>query len=246
MSGSSAQQLVSAYLASKGLPMTGENIRRALEMNAANPGVIKGLVNQEPPPPDAQGGAGPTSNARGSAAGGLAQRMHQTQPQQQQQQLPQAQSDASQPMPQTTPDSGNGMLGSLAALILGGGGMAGLAHMFGRSGANDGAGMPSPTPLDGVKPFTGVASPMPPAPSSPAITGVNPIGPSQPGRIEPGPSSPVISGVDPIGPAQPGRLDVGPSSAVPGVAEMSNAAVHNPGSMDWEKILGEISHMVRR
>ncbi len=46
-------QLVHQFLAAQGLQPTAENVRRALTANAANPGYIPGLVNQEPPPPDA-------------------------------------------------------------------------------------------------------------------------------------------------------------------------------------------------
>jgi hypothetical protein len=49
----SANSLIHSYLTSKGLPLTGENVRRALEANAANPGMISSpeggqLFNQSP------------------------------------------------------------------------------------------------------------------------------------------------------------------------------------------------------
>lgn len=43
--GGSAIALVGKYLASKGLPYTAENVRRALQMNASNPGTVPQLVN---------------------------------------------------------------------------------------------------------------------------------------------------------------------------------------------------------
>ena len=64
MSGSDPQSptaMVMAYLSSKGLPPTSQNVSRALQMNAENPGMIPGLTNQAPPPPDAmpsRGGPG--------------------------------------------------------------------------------------------------------------------------------------------------------------------------------------------
>ena len=42
---SDAQSLIAAYLQSKGMPFTGENSSRALQMNAQQPGLIPGLVN---------------------------------------------------------------------------------------------------------------------------------------------------------------------------------------------------------
>lgn len=58
----SATSLIHGYLASKGLPLTGENVRRALEANAANPGTISSpeggqLINQGPPGPGAANAA---------------------------------------------------------------------------------------------------------------------------------------------------------------------------------------------
>lgn len=58
----SATSLIHGYLASKGLPLTGENVRRALEANAANPGTISSpeggqLINQAPPGPGAANAA---------------------------------------------------------------------------------------------------------------------------------------------------------------------------------------------
>lgn len=46
--------LVFDYLQSKGMQPTSENVRRALEANARNPGAIAGLVNEAPDPADAQ------------------------------------------------------------------------------------------------------------------------------------------------------------------------------------------------
>lgn len=259
MSGFEGRDAVASYLASKGLAMTGENVRRALEQNAANPGLIKGLVNQAPPPSEAQG-ASTTNNQRGSAPDGLAQRMHQSAPQQQpQSQQPQAASDASQPTPQASSGSGNGMLGSLAALILGGGGAAGLAHMFGK-----GAPTPTPSPVQGVAPFTGVASPMPPAPMSPVISGVNPIDPTLSSTSPAQPTAAPNPGMKTMGAPTNGWPSGSESWTQPpepmpqGAASASNAATRAPvsivprepgnvgGALDWGKILGELSHVVRR
>lgn len=265
---SSATQLVGAYLASKGLPMTGENIRRALEQNASNPGLIKGLVNQAPPPPDAQGGAAPTSNQRGSAPDSLAARMHQAEPQQQ----PQAMSDASHPMPQAQPDQGGGMLSSLAQMILGGGAGAGLAHLL--MGGGGGAppmgqlGIPIPTG-GGPSPALGNGPAALPAPQAQLPPPASVGGPAQVGGPAPMPQiapDNLASGVNPIGPPQPGRMQPGPSSPVPpppmpqGAAPASNIATGAPvsiaprqagadaadlgGHMDWGKILGDVGRVV--
>lgn len=56
------------FLQKQGLPLTSENMRRALTANANNPGYIPGLVNNEPPtmPIDVTGersGAAPTAQA---------------------------------------------------------------------------------------------------------------------------------------------------------------------------------------
>lgn len=47
--------LIRNYLTQQGVPINSENVRRALEANAANPGLIGGLVSQEPPPMDVMG-----------------------------------------------------------------------------------------------------------------------------------------------------------------------------------------------
>jgi hypothetical protein len=44
----SSNSLIRAYLASKGYDLNGGNVRRAVEGNAANPGLIPGLVNSRP------------------------------------------------------------------------------------------------------------------------------------------------------------------------------------------------------
>jgi hypothetical protein len=64
----SSNALINAYLASKGLQPTGENVRRALEGNNANPGMIKGLVNSLPST-EAEDQAAMATRA-GSRAGG--------------------------------------------------------------------------------------------------------------------------------------------------------------------------------
>lgn len=275
MSGLEGQQAVAAYLASKGLPMTGENIRRALEQNAANPGLIKGLVNQAPPPPDAQGGAAPTSNARGSAAAGLSQRMHQAAPQQQpQSQQPVAMSDSAMSQPTQPPQpsgGGGGLLASIAQMILGGGAGAGLAHLF--MGGRGGATQPPPIgelgiPIPGGNLQLGngpVALPAPQAalpppaqvggpaqlsgPPSP-VAGVNPIGPPQPGRLEPGPSSSIPPQSDPIAmPRNTGQSMVmqgAPTSTTMTGGRVPASPVELPQGIDWGKILGDLTHVVRR
>lgn len=59
-----ATTLVHRFLTSKGLQPTGENVRRALEQNASNPGYITGLRNQDPPA--AEPGTAAPNNDRGA------------------------------------------------------------------------------------------------------------------------------------------------------------------------------------
>lgn len=83
---SSGQQLVAAYLMSKGLPMNGENMRRALTANAQNPGLIPQLANNAPSTdaedyaagargPRSPGDPGPAVAQRTSSGGGAARRI---------------------------------------------------------------------------------------------------------------------------------------------------------------------------
>jgi len=48
----SPTNMIHRFLAQKGLPLTSENIRRAVTENAQNPGYIPGLMNNEPAAPD--------------------------------------------------------------------------------------------------------------------------------------------------------------------------------------------------
>ena len=54
--------LIRNYLTQQGVLINSENVRRALEANAANPGLISGLVSQEPPPMDIMGNNKNTPN----------------------------------------------------------------------------------------------------------------------------------------------------------------------------------------
>src|SRR3954453_4765479 len=69
----SSNSLIHGYLASKGLPLTAENVRRALEANNANPGMIKNsassLVNSLPST-EAEDQAAMAARAGGRAGGG--------------------------------------------------------------------------------------------------------------------------------------------------------------------------------
>src|SRR4051812_24325363 len=64
-----SNSLIRSYLASKGLQSNGENIRRALEGNAANSGLIPGLVNSTPST-EADDQAAMAAAARGRAGAG--------------------------------------------------------------------------------------------------------------------------------------------------------------------------------
>lgn len=247
MSGFEGRDAVAGYLASKGLPMTGENVRRALEQNAANPGLIKGLVNQAPPPPDAQGGASPTSNQRGSAPDSLAQRMHQTQPSAPSQAVqPIAASDSASSAPTAQPGGGGGLLSSLAQMILGGGAGAGLAHLF-----MGGRGSPAPMPQLGIPYPTPTADGMPQLPASQAALPAPSPSPSPVG----GPAQ--LSPPEPqvMGPAQIGGPAGMPRGAAPATNVASGAPVSivprepgpgNLGGMDWAKILNDVGHTIGR
>lgn len=265
-----------AYINSKGLPLTAENVRRFFAMRQEQPqqqlqptslAYTPGNVAS---PPDAQGGAAPSSNQPGSASAGLAQRMHQSAPQQQpQSQQPNASSDSamSQPQPQPASSGGGGVLSSLAQMILGGGAGAGLAHLFmgGRSGAAPSSGAPLNIPMPGGDPQLGSGPLQLPPPQGQLPAPPSPGGGEPSSQLSIGQSP--VAGVNPIGPPQPGRLAVGPQSSPvtlmpPGAAPASNVASGAPvsilprelggdaadlgGHMDWEKILGEIGKVVGR
>jgi hypothetical protein len=269
VSGYEGRDAVAAYLASKGMPVTGENVRRALEMNAANPGLIKGLVNQAPPPPDAQ--SAPSRSQSQPRPQAQRQPQPQPQPQPTQPTQPQAMSDSasSQPTQQTASGGGSGnVLTQLVQAILSGAGGAGLASLFmgGRGGAQPPIGelgipmpggdpqlggraalpapqaaLPAPSPIGGPAQIGGPAS---------LVPGVNPIGPPQPGRIEPGPSSPVPQPSQPIAmPRNTGQSMVmqgAPTSAAMTGGGRVASPVELPQALDWGKILGDISHVVHR
>lgn len=65
----SSNSLIRAYLASKGVPLNGENVRRALEANNANAGTIPGLVNSLPSTEAEDQAAMAAARGRGGAAG---------------------------------------------------------------------------------------------------------------------------------------------------------------------------------
>lgn len=231
MSGSSATQLVGKYLASKGLPVTGENVRRALEMNASNPGVIPGLVNQAPPPPDSVGSQTTTSS-------GAAKRQPALQTQGGTHEVgsgvkptaPRAASDsaASAPQPQAQAQSGggNGLLQSIAALIMGGAGGAGLGALLGRGGsAQPAAPVASIGPVAQLPAPAQIEAPREPLP----VSGPAPM-------LQISDRNMVGEGVAPVAAPQPGRMATGPSSPVP-----APAPVELPHGVDWTKVLGEVA-----
>lgn len=264
MSGSEGQQAVAQYLASKGLPMTGENIRRALEQNASNPGLIKGLVNQAPPPSDSQ--------ATPNRSGGSARPTQRSQPQTKQQQplpVPPIPPPQQQPVAQDSASGGGNMLSQLAQAILGGGAGVGLMHLLGGRGGSEApigelgipypqqatGQLPSPAPQIGEQRQIGAPSPSPSPVGGPAEIG----GPAKLSQLS-GPQSPV-AGVNPIGPPQPLPSEpiamprnTGQSMVMQG-APVSTAMtgggrvaspVELPHGIDWGKILGELGHVVRR
>lgn len=130
----SPTQLVMAYLASKGLPPTAQNVSRALQMASTNPGVIPGLSTQAPPVPDAPA----STSKQSSGAGGMPVPPQPPQqamptppipPQQDQQQPTQPQV---QPQPQAPSSDGGGgsnWLTGILQSLLGGGAAVGLGAM---------------------------------------------------------------------------------------------------------------------
>lgn len=247
---SSATQLVGAYLSSKGLPMTGENIRRALEQNASNPGLIKGLTNYAPPTGDTSEPQGGNSRASSGATrpqpklategGKVGSGAPPT--------APRAASDSamSRPQPQAQADGGgNNILQSIAQLILGGGAGAGIGHILfgGRSGAPQSPPTAMPglnIPVPGSEPRLGGGQPQLPAPQA-ALPAPAAIGsPAQVGGPAPMPQISdrnMVPGVNPVGPPQPGRMEAGPSMPIPptpmpqGAAPASDAASRAPVSI---------------
>ena len=162
--------LILSYLQSKGLPPTSANVSQALQLNASNPGVIPGLVNQAPPPPDPQ--PAPTRSPVPSAP----------QPPMPPQTGPQpGPNPGPHGEPPTQPDQNPGLGARLWEAILGGGAATAAANMrpgvrpapSGGSGsggipneANSAAPMGSPAPLEGEvlppAPRTQIGAPPPP------------------------------------------------------------------------------------
>lgn len=155
--GGSAIALVGKYLASKGLPYTAENVRRALQLNASNPGTIPQLVN---------GDAGTSSDPASDNGPGAKTKPQPVKSQQQSQRMPvpQPPQSAKQPsaltsdsasgplgaqatpqLPQQPPQGGN-MLTNLIEAILGGGAGA-LPGLFGDKPAGVGAEPIGNTPM---------------------------------------------------------------------------------------------------
>jgi hypothetical protein len=276
MSGSEPQSptaLVQAYLASKGLPLTAQNVSRVLQMNATNPGVIPGLTNQAPPPPDAP----QVPQAR----------RPQSQPQ------PQAQPQAQEPLPTppippstipgasapttasssstTAPqqDEGHSWLASLLETILGGGaGILGGHTALGRNGAEPMGNMPMPnsgrvmgvpgaaingpqaqgqlsgaSPLQLENPQASIGGPSPQPQGQPQVGG-----PSNHPQLNTPQEKPAIRlPNEASGPTIPL-----PTSGLSGMGEPLNMGGARPQmpqmgeSLNWGKILGEAAPMLKR
>lgn len=155
----SPTSLILGYLSSKGLPPTSANVRSALELNSANPGVIGGLVNQAPPAPDSVASVAPSPAAPSA---------------------PPQQAQADMPVPPIPPAGGpqagpaavggdnGGLISSLITAILGGGGATLAANLRPRIGAPNAA--PGAAPLEGEV--------IPPSPQAQASGPVQRSGPS--------------------------------------------------------------------
>lgn len=130
----SSNTLIRAYLASKGLPLNGENVRRAMEANNANAGTIPGLVNSLPST-EAEDQAAMAAARGGGGGGGGGARTAPAAPAT----LPAAQQDTSAPPGAATPGS-DGDDGSWLLPLAAGGAGAALAPLLNRlrgSGASN-------------------------------------------------------------------------------------------------------------
>lgn len=262
MSGSqsSATQLVGQYLASKGLPMTAENVRRALQMNAENPGLIPQLSNQAPPPPDAAPAARKAAPTQSKPAPQAQKLPTPPQPPQAQTQVT---SDAAQRQPSAAPTApaapqqaseGSGIIQNLIQLLLAGG-----------AGA---AGGLAPRPSGGGAEFVG-NSPMPPTGRMMDVPGGAVAGPGNAAQLG-GPAQAQLPAPmkllaedhmpTPAMPPQAAQLPAPQAPAMPpGAAPASNVASRAPvsvvprevgadaadlgGHLDWGKILGLVKRM---
>lgn len=149
---------ITGYLRSKGLQPTSENVRRTLEANAANPGMIPGLTNQAPPsaeeaPPQAPRRSAPSVAPPSPVSGGEAMGPEMPMPT-----PPMSPTSPGSPVPTadvqastSTDGSGGGLNINLGEAILGalgaaGGGM-GSAYLFnllrGRTAAPQAAPFPN-------------------------------------------------------------------------------------------------------
>lgn len=116
--------LILAYLASKGLPPTAQNVSQVLQLNTQNPGVIPGLTNQAPPAPDAPASTSNPSSPTIPVPPQPPQQAMPTPPIPPQQQAAQIQGQ-----PPQQEQGGSNWLTGLLQSILGGGAAVGLGAM---------------------------------------------------------------------------------------------------------------------
>lgn len=233
MSESSPQSptsLVLGYLASKGLPPSTENVRRALEANQRDPSIIPGLTN-DVAGVDPTGGQAPRGNnlpvppipPNNRATGGGEPQTTSAPP-----------SGSVGSGAQSSGDLSNGglgtddssILGPLGALITTGLGLWGASRMAGGGGSAVAGGMHAPAEapqLGGPAAPLQIEGPQAPTmlegPMQKAIAG-----PGQPPPIEP--YQPMAPGVQPIPQQMVGDMQRGPATVDPSV---SNEAMISSG-----------------
>lgn len=248
MSESSPQSptsLVLGYLASKGLPPSTENVRRALEANQRDPSIIPGLTN-DVAGVDPTGGQTPRGNnlpvplipPNNRATGGGEPQTTSAPPSGSVGSGAQSSGDLSDGQDALDP------IGALGALITTGLGLWGASRMAGGGGSAVAGGMPAPAgapQLGGPEPMPQIGGPDPmlqlqgpqapmqlegqaptmlEGPMQKAIAGPGPqaqiTGAGQPPPIEP--YQPMAAGVQPVPQQMVGDMQRGPATADPSVS----------------------------
>lgn len=188
--------MIQNYLSQRGYQPTGENVRRALEANARDPGVIGGLRSDT-------AGVDPAAGVGGGSAGLPTPPIPPTL------ERPNAPMGM-QPAPAPAADTGigGGMLATLGALIAAAsGGRGGLKYLTDRLGG----GAPTPAPAPAPPPDTVGAAAKP----DPKVTSAPPQTPQEAALSKATDGAP-LKGVDPVDPAKVTGRSVGPTTATAG------------------------------
>lgn len=199
------------YLKARGYTPSTENVRRALEANQRDPGVIGGLRSDTAATEaDDQAAMAAARGGGANAGGGAGSRPLP---------IPPIPPTGGAPNTSAPPAPGGGITGDLGSKIIAGLGAvlpSALSALLPRSGAPAApGGMPAPGVTAGAPQLTGPIDgapqlPAPPAQLAPPPPGASPTGDSITKALEPPPGA--VTGVAPVGPGMSATPPRGPSS----------------------------------